>query len=173
MIYEPVRPRKFWRFTWQGLFLRRQPEAADVYASIIAEDIITLENIGKELLYGPRSDRTRQMIETALRPAVDRAVGPTRAVVRAVVGAREYDAIKTSVAVEAVEYTMSPLTDPAFNRRQGIKVRALIAERMRKLSPGEFSYMLRTATEEDEWLLLLHGAVLGFGAGMVHLAVFG
>jgi len=33
--------------------------------------------------------------------------------------------------------------------------------------------MLRTATEQDEWLLLVHGAVLGFGAGMVHLAVFG
>ena len=26
---------------------------------------------------------------------------------------------------------------------------------------------------EDEWLLYLHGAVLGFGAGLVHLAIFG
>jgi hypothetical protein len=26
---------------------------------------------------------------------------------------------------------------------------------------------------EDEWLLVLHGAVLGFGAGLVHLAIFG
>jgi hypothetical protein len=33
--------------------------------------------------------------------------------------------------------------------------------------------MLRNVTEQDEWLLLLHGAVLGFGAGLVHLAVFG
>ncbi len=26
---------------------------------------------------------------------------------------------------------------------------------------------------EDEWLLYLHGAVLGFAAGLVHLAIFG
>ena len=94
-------------------------EVADVYAGIIAEDIVTLANIGDHLLYGPRSDRTRQMLETALRPAVDRATGPARSAVRVAVGTREYDTIRDSVATEAVEYTMTPFTDPEFNRRQG------------------------------------------------------
>ena len=76
MIFEPVEPRKIGPLTLHGLFLRRQPEVADVYAGIIADDIVTLGNIGDELLHGPRADRTRQMIETALRPAVDRAAGP-------------------------------------------------------------------------------------------------
>ena len=35
------------------------------------------------------------------------------------------------------------------------------------------SEMLRTVVREDEWLLYLHGAVLGFGAGLLHLAIFG
>jgi hypothetical protein len=33
--------------------------------------------------------------------------------------------------------------------------------------------MLRSAMREDEWLLYLHGAVLGIGAGLLHLAIFG
>jgi hypothetical protein len=33
--------------------------------------------------------------------------------------------------------------------------------------------MLRAAMREDEWLLVLHGAVLGFAAGLVHLGIFG
>ena len=33
-------------------------------------------------------------------------------------------------------------------------------------SPYHYEY-------EDEWLLVLHGAVLGFGAGVIHLAIFG
>ena len=41
------------------------------------------------------------------------------------------------------------------------------------MEPPEFSEMLRTAMREDEWLLYLHGAVLGFGAGLLHLAIFG
>ena len=42
-----------------GLFLRRQDEAAEVYARNIAEEVITLERIGDFLMNGPRGDRTR------------------------------------------------------------------------------------------------------------------
>ena len=41
------------------------------------------------------------------------------------------------------------------------------------MGPDDFAEMLRTAIKEDEWLLYLHGAVLGFGAGLIHLAIFG
>jgi uncharacterized membrane protein YheB (UPF0754 family) len=174
MIFEPVeRRRVLGLFPFQGLFLRRQDEVADVYAKIIADDIVTLSNIGEDLLHGPRSDRTRQMIEAALRPAVDRAVGPARPAVRLAVGPREYDAIRESVATEAAEHTVTPLADPDFNRQQSPAVRELVAERMRKMSPADFSDMLRTAIRQDEWLLYLHGAVLGFGGGLIHLAIFG
>jgi uncharacterized membrane protein YheB (UPF0754 family) len=174
MIFEPVEPKKlFGRFTIQGLFIRRQPEVAGVYAGIIADDIITLQNMGEELLHGPRSDRTRQMIETALRPALDRAVGPARPAVRAAVGTKEYDAIRDSVATEGVEYTMTPLTDESFNEQQSERIRELIHQRMLELPHDDFSEMLRSAMRQDEWLLLLHGAVLGFGAGIIHLLIFG
>jgi len=134
---------------------------------------VTLGNIGDHLLNGPRSDRTRQMLETALSPAVDRATGMARSAVRVAVGTREYDAIRASVAVEAVDYTMTPLTDPEFNRHQSEAVRTLLAARMREMSPTDFVEMLRAAIKEDEWMLYAHGAVLGFGAGLVHLAIFG
>ena len=175
MIFEPVEPRRVFGFKWQGLFLRRQREVADVYAKIIADDVVTLNHIGQELLYGPRADRTRQMIENALRPAVDRAVGPTlaRSAVRIAVGPREYDAIRESVATEAVQYTMEPLADEDFNRRQSEKVQNLVSSRMREMAPTDFSEMLRTVIQEDEWLLYLHGAVLGLAGGLLHLAIFG
>ncbi len=173
MIFEPVEPRQVGRFKVHGLFLRRQEQAADAYANVISNDIVTLSNIGEELLHGPSSDRTRQMIETAMRPALDRAVGTARSAVRVAVGTKEYDSIRETVAVEAVDYTMTPLGDEEFNKRQSEAVRKLIASRMREMSSSDFSEMLRSAMREDEWLLVLHGAVLGFGAGLVHLAIFG
>ena len=173
MIFEPAEPRRFAGFNVQGLFLRRQHAAADIYARVISDDIVTLRNMGEELLHGPRADRTRQMIETALRPAVDRATGRARSAVRVAVGSGEYDAIRDSVAVEAVDYTMTPLADPEFNRHQSEAIHKLISARMRELSPSDFAEMLRSAMKEDEWLLFLHGAVLGFGAGLLHLAIFG
>ena len=97
MIYEPPEPRRLGPLRWQGLFVRRQPEVADVYASIVADDILTVAEFGNELLHGPRSDRTRALIESAMRPAIDRAIGPLRPAVRVAVGAREYDAIQRVV----------------------------------------------------------------------------
>jgi uncharacterized membrane protein YheB (UPF0754 family) len=173
MIFRPVAPRRLGPFRLHGLFLRRQREVADVYAGVIADDIVTVANIGEELLHGPRSDRTRRMLETSLRPAVDRASGAIQPLVRMAVGPREYDAIRESVATEAVEYTITPLTDPEFNRAQSGAVRELIADRMREMSSEDFAEMLRSAIKQDEWLLFLHGAVLGFGAGLLHLGIFG
>lgn len=173
MIFEPVEPRRIGPFTIQGLFLRRQSAAAEAYARVIADDIITVRNIGQELLHGPRADRTRRVIERAMHPAIDKAVGRAHAAVRIAVGREEYDAIRASIATDAVEYTITPLTDEDFNRTQGVRIHALMAERVRELPSTDFAEMLRSAMREDEWLLLLHGAVLGFGAGLLHLAIFG
>ena len=68
-----------------------------MYARIVADEILTMRNFGEELLNGPRADRTRQMIEVAMAPAVDRATGPARARVRVALGPQEYDAISQVV----------------------------------------------------------------------------
>jgi uncharacterized membrane protein YheB (UPF0754 family) len=174
MIFEPVEPKRYLGLVrLHGLFLRRQDEAGEIYARVIADDIITIQNMGEELMHGPRADRTRKMIEDALRPAVDRAVGRLRPAVRVAVGAREYDAIRDSVATEGAEYTITPLTDAAFNERQRELIHRMFSERIKELPPKDFSEMLRSAMREDEWLLYLHGAVLGFFGGAAHLLVFG
>jgi uncharacterized membrane protein YheB (UPF0754 family) len=173
MIYEPPERRKYGPFHFQGLFIRRQPEVAEVYARIVSDEILTVAEFGKELLHGPQSDRTRALIESAMRPAIDRAIGPARAALKVAVGSREFETIRHSFATEPVDKLMIPLSDPEFSRNQSATMRKLITERMREMSPQDFGEMLRTATREDEWLLLAHGAILGFAGGLVHLGIFG
>jgi uncharacterized membrane protein YheB (UPF0754 family) len=172
LIFEPVFPRRIGPFTFQGLFLRRQPEVSDVLAQIIAEDVITMKNIGDELLFGPRSDRTRLMLEESLRPAVDDAVGFARSAVRVGIGTDRYDRIRDAVAHEAVEFA-SVFGDLEFGRQQSTKIRRFVAAQMRQLRADEFNELLRSAIKQDEWLLFVHGGVLGIGAGLIHLAIFG
>ena len=59
------------------------------------------------------------LIESAMAPAVDRAVGPINPAVRIAMGTRQYDAIRESVATEAVEYTLTPLADEEINKLEG------------------------------------------------------
>jgi uncharacterized membrane protein YheB (UPF0754 family) len=172
MIFEPVFPNKWcpWR---QGLLLKRQPEVTEGYASMVAEHVVTLNNVGRELLHGPRSDRTMQMLEDTLRPAVDAAVGPARAAVRVAVGTKEYDKIRASIAAEASSFAPVAFADAEFNRRQSTKIYSFIATQMRGMGPDDFVQMLRSAIKQDEWLLFFHGGALGLFAGFLHLAIFG
>ena len=173
LIFEPPEPRRILGITWHGLFLKRQDEAAEVYAQIIADDVITLERIGTFLLEGPRGDRTRQMLATALRPAIDQAAGPARGALRVAIGGDRFDAIRDQVAAEAVGRTLTPFRDPEFSARQAGRIRGLIATRTKELPPRDFVDMMRSAIKEDEWMLYAHGAVMGAAGGFLHLAIFG
>lgn len=173
LIFEPPEPKRILGIKFHGLFLRRQDEAAEVYAQIIADDVITLERIGDFLLDGPRGDRTRQMIATAMLPAIDQAAGPVRGAVRIAIGTKRFDSIRDAVAAEAVDRTITPFRDPEFSKRQADKIRTLVAARTKELPPRDFVDMMRSAIKEDEWMLYAHGAIMGFAGGVIHLALFG
>jgi uncharacterized membrane protein YheB (UPF0754 family) len=172
MIFEPIHYRR-WVPWHQGLLIKRQPEVTEMYAQMVSEKVITLQNIGTELLSGPRSDRTMQMLQDNLRPAVDQAIGPARAAVRVAIGSKEYDQIRSSVAAEATQFAPAVFNDAQFNRRQAGKIYTFIANQMRKMGPDDFVEMLRSAIKQDEWLLFFHGGALGLFAGFLHLAIFG
>jgi hypothetical protein len=172
LIFEPPTPRRILGVRVQGLFPRRQAEAADVYAAIIASDVITLERIGEHLMSGPRGDVTRRLLVTALEPAVDRAAGPYRGAVRVALGADRFDRISGSVAQEAADRTLEPFRDAEFSSKQAVKIRDLVAARTRELPPADFVEMMRAAIKEDEWMLYAHGAMMGLAGGFLHLALF-
>ena len=100
-------------------------------------------------------------------------MGRARGAVRVAVGTREYDQIKSSLVAEAAGFAPIAFSDAEFNKRQSTKIFAFVATQMKKMGPDEFVEMLRSAIKQDEWLLFVHGGVLGIFAGLVHLAIFG
>lgn len=172
MIFEPVFPK--WYCPWrQGLLLKRQPEITVLYAEMVAQEVMTLENIGNELLHGPSADRTRVLLENTLRPSVDKAMGPARLAVKVAMGSKEYDRIKDSMADEVSNFAPLFYEDEEFGKEQAENIKAFISRQMAVMGPDDFVEMLRSAIKQDEWLLFLHGGVLGAFAGFLHLAIFG
>ena len=172
MIFEPIFPSRWcpWR---QGLLIKRQPEVTEAYAKMVADKVITLQNVGSELMTGARSERTKQLLEDALHPAVDNAIGPARTAVRVAIGPREYDSIRSSLATEASGFAPIAFGDAEFSRRQSVRIYRFIVDQMRQMGPDDFVEMLRSAIKQDEWLLFFHGGALGLFAGFLHLAIFG
>lgn len=174
MVFEPGEPQPRYRYLWkQAKFARRQHEAAAAYGRSLAVNVITMPNIVTELVTGPRSDKTRVILESVMLPELDKIVGAPRSLVRAAIGSREFDAIRSSTAVAALGVVPRLAEDDEFTRRQAEKIDAFCTERLRELPPEEFMEMLYSAVEQDAWLLYVHGGVLGLFVGLSHLAIFG
>ena len=165
MIYEPAEPRQWGPLRVHGLFIRRQHDVAEVYAEIVADEILTVAEFGSELLNGPQSDRTRALIESSMRPAIDRATGRARTAVRVALGERRVRVDPPLVRDRAGGAHDGAPDRPRVQPHPEHRMRKLLTERIREMSPHDFAELLRTATKEDEWLLLLHGAVLVWPAG--------
>jgi len=171
IIFQPIEERRIGPFRLQGLFINRQREVAEEYAGIVADEIVTIGNVAENLMFGSQSDRTRKMVRDSIRPEVDRAIGIAGPAIRLTTGSEQYERVRETFASESVDRTIEPLQDPAFNDERSEAVRDLITRRIRRLDARDFVGLLRPAFVEDEWMLILLGAVLGFVAGWIQLAV--
>ncbi|MBJ8344037.1 hypothetical protein [Antrihabitans sp. YC2-6] len=171
MIFEPVDRSKWipWR---QGLLLKRRDEIAVGFGEMFSKEVITLENMADELMHGPRSDRAMQLLETVMHETVDSAVGRARVAVKTAIGSAEYERMKSSVIPTALEFMPNVVVDSEFMDKQASKISVFVTTQMSKLSNEDFGQMLRAAVKQDEWLLFVHGGVLGAFAGFLHLALF-
>lgn len=171
IIFEPVN-RTAWVPWKQGLMLKRRPEVIVGYAGIIADHVMTLDNVVDELLHGPRSDRTMMMLDSVMRQTVDDAVGRARFLVRTAVGTDQYERLKGAVIPAALQMLPAIAADEKFVEQQRSRIREFVEVQMTKLSLEDFQDILRGAVKQDEWLLFLHGGILGGLAGFVHLLIF-
>ena len=97
-------------------------------------------------------------------------------VIKAAMSGQDPGELFRSTGAEIRERTRRVLgVEPRPEERAVMTPEAAEAEReeARKSLRERGEELLRSAMREDEWLLLLHGAVLGFVAGCIHLAIFG
>jgi len=157
------------RFRWQGGFMKRQDEVSEVFAEIVVRDLVTLENIMNEMMFGARSGQTRELMKSHLYEILDTPV--VRTSLRMSLGRREFGKLKNTIIDKSILATMVPLRDPKLNESRANKIFGLFRDRIRALSPSEFQNLLRPAFREDELTLIILGGLTGFLAGWLHLVL--
>ena len=174
MIFRPLYPHRLGPWIVQGLFLRRQREVAGVWCQLVTTEILTVQHMIYAMLYGPKSDNTKALIRKHIQPVVDRALEGYRPVAGVALGDERLGSIRESVGTKAVAVSTDPFDHWPFNRDRAQVIEALLRERMENMPPDQFQDLLRPCFQEDEFKLILTGAVLGFVAGIAQLLfVFG
>lgn len=178
MVFNPKYPTKYFGiFEWQGLFLKRRSEVSMEYGRLIAREVVTPSNIIDAILRGPLSDRLFHMVQKQVQRTVDEQAGLAKPFVVFAVGSTKYQEMKRVVAEEIIKRLPETLKEIEQYAEDAMDLERTLATKMGELSLEEFENLLHPAFQQDEWILIAVGALLGFLVGelqvvaMQHLAV--
>ncbi|MDN5858531.1 MAG: hypothetical protein L0H84_07895 [Pseudonocardia sp.] len=174
VVFTPGEPQPRYKYLWKHAKLaKRQPQAAADLGHAFAYQVITMPNVTRELVRGPRGDRTSVLIQDVLSKEVAGIMGPLSSISRAIVGSSEFEKIQSGAGTAVLEVAPDVVQEATFSKRQAEKIHDFCAEKLRALPPGQFMDMLYSAIEQDAWLLYAHGGILGIVVGAAHLVIFG
>ncbi|WP_199431423.1 DUF445 domain-containing protein [Qaidamihabitans albus] len=172
MIFRPKRPvRYFGLFEWQGLFHKRRAEVSEAYAELIAKEIITPRNVIEAVLRGPLSDKVVGLIQRKVDDELARQAGIAKPLVVLAVGSRRYQEMKARITEQIMARlpeTMRYIEDYAGD---AMDIRNVLVTKMKELDADEFEGLLRPAFQQDEWILIATGALLGAAFGELQVQV--
>ncbi len=167
LVFEPQQPKKVLGFTIQGLFHRRHKEVAAEYARLSTEDVFTDENLFAEL----QSEEARKLIMAIVEAEADALVERYSSHPMAA-------AMATPELVASVRAEVLTVVEEELFRGGGVltgitaqsdTIREMLHDRMLGLDAERFESVLRPAFQQDEWKLIIAGAVLGGIAGTLQL----
>jgi uncharacterized membrane protein YheB (UPF0754 family) len=167
LIFEPKEPKRIGPFLVQGVFIKRQQEVAGKFANVIADRVLTGDNIIKHLTEGP----SREPVLAILEEQVEKSM-------------KEYERdamvamlVSKDKLAEAKEDLMGRVRSADLAQSgpihafadQSERIRTQMEENLRNLDAGEFSVVLRPVFQKDEWKLVLAGGVIGAIIGAVQV----
>ena len=178
MIFNPKKPTRYLGlFEWQGLFLKRRKQVAARYGALVASEIVTPAAVIEAILKGPLSDRLFGLVQKQVQRTMDEQAGLAKPLVVFAVGSTKYQEMKRTVADKVMEHLPETLGHMEAYAEEAMDLKNLLVNKMQELTEEEFEGLLRPAFQQDEWILITVGAVLGFLVGelqvnvMLHFAV--
>ena len=165
LIFRPLKPKSFFfgLFKLQGLFLKRQKEVSNEYAQIISQQILTTESMLEYIIRGPQQVHLDKILENNILTFLQK------------VSIQQEIQFLTPTKIQIIKNILTyrlkqelPLlmqkTHAYFD--YSLNLEDNLHQKMNSLSPEEFEKFLRPAFQEDEWVLIWVGSILGFLAGL-------
>ncbi|CAD7930389.1 unnamed protein product [Amoebophrya sp. A25] len=173
MIFKPTHPHIFCcgYLNFQGVFLKRQKQVATELSRMLASSLLQSKEMIEYVIHHNKMEggyeRLLNMHREHTYKAVDSVMGKMvkDALIPMTIGTDTYERIKEDVVQEMINtiprYTgqFTEYADRVFSLEETLRTR------LGNLPPDEFEGMLHPVFQEDEWMILLLGGVLGVLVG--------
>lgn len=171
MIFEPTRVVKIGPFKIVGLFIKNQKSEAAEYAEIIENKILTPQNIFDSVFRTPETETIYLILNTAVDESLKKITDSMNGIERFFLSKKQTDEIKSAIVFNMLQELPLKISELYPDIKTMLNIKQTVFDRMSTLPGKKFIDFLRPAFKEDEWKLILAGAVLGGVAGIIQYAV--
>ena len=172
VIFNPVVPIRITpSFELHGLFLRRQPEASKVYAKIVTDCVLNSDQIVKFLKQNPTKwNQIHSLFSKTVRETVDESLPR----IPLLSGSRRSDFVDfiTNTVESAIANRPQIFSSIVQYLELKLNLYDVISRNLIALPSRDFEQMLHPVFQEDEFLLILIGGILGALVGILQVALF-
>jgi len=167
LIFEPAEPRKFGPFLVHGLFHKRQQQVAKQFATLVSGDILNPDNMVRRMVEGKTGDKLFAIVDARVDELLDKfQKNPMSA---SMVPNDAWPDIRKEIRQRVRDEIPKPGGFLHTFTSNAVDVYGELFDRMSALDPQSFEGVLRPPFQEDEWKLIVAGAVLGTGAGVLQV----
>lgn len=172
VIFLPIEPRTICRgVTVQGLFLQRQHEVSALYGKQVAERVLSAPVLLNALVTGPKSDKMFTLVDKHVSACMEDQAGYYKSMFLLSIGSETWIDFRGGVCNEFRKRLPALLTKIRGYVQETLEIEDTLCARLRNLPPAEFERLLHAVFEQDEFKLILVGAILGALVGFAQALV--
>ncbi len=171
MIFEPEEPLKIGPVTFQGLLMKRQREVSREFGKVLSSRLFTMRNIFDNIIYGKATEKIVDLVESHINHVIDKTAGLNRAIIQIATGTKTYRNIKQMVIDTFRQELPQSITEVFDYAENALDIEHTVADKMSNLPADEFLGFMRPVFQEDEWKLIIIGAILGMLAGFIQAVI--
>jgi len=175
MIFRPVNPHIICGgyVNIQGVFLKRQAQVSKELTTMICDNLVYARRMLEYVIKQPNFQQVLNIYQRHMDDAFNNVLGRAAMVAPLFVGPGALEDLKAEVVEVSLDELPKHSKDIEEYMDATFNLKDTIAPRLRGLPPEEFEGMLHPVFQEDEWMVLLLGGVLGILVGSLQTVVLG
>lgn len=169
LIFDPKEPIKAGPWKIQGLFHRRQAAISKEFGDIMAARVFTTDNVFDEMSQGRSREKLLEIVKEKSDELLEKYKKNPMAA--PIVMSGKLDEIEGSIMAEVENEMFRHGGLIYYFGDKADMIQEMLSSRMSSMDAEAYENVLRPAFKQDEWKLILAGAVLGLGAGIAQVGL--
>jgi uncharacterized membrane protein YheB (UPF0754 family) len=169
MLFKPVKPINFGLFKLQGIFPKRQDKLAASIGRMVAEELLTNDDIREKILDRENIDGLLVMVEDKVDNYLNNDFPIKHPVTSFFMGKRRREKIKNELMEEVDNWAPMVIEKIMDDLDKTLKIEEMIAKKVAALPPDKLEKLLNGILKKEFKFIEWSGAILGFFVGVVQV----